>query len=127
MIRGLPGEVPIEAAADLRDDRGMQTVTHSHTNRLERPVDDRLIAGVAAGVADYFSISTLAVRLGFIALALVGAGIPLYAISWLVLPSSGEAQSPAADFLARADTRGKQAAAIVIGFLAWPLSSAIRR
>ncbi len=95
----------------------MQTQTHSQANRFERPRSDRLIAGVAAGVADYFSVSTLAVRLGFIALTLVGAGIPLYAIGWLLLPSSGAAQSPAEDFLARVDTRGKQAAAIVIGFL----------
>ncbi len=95
----------------------MQTVTQSQTNRLERPVSDRLVAGVAAGVADYFSISTLAVRIGFIALTLVGAGIPLYAIGWLLLPSSDETQSPAEGLLARVDSRGKQAAAIVIGFL----------
>lgn len=80
-------------------------------------MNDRLIAGVSAGVADYFSISTLAVRIGFIALTLIGAGIPLYAIGWLLLPSSGAAQSPAEGFLARVDSRGKQAAAIVIGFL----------
>ncbi len=95
----------------------MHTVTQSQTNRLERPVSDRLVAGVAAGVADYFSISTLAVRIGFIALTLVGAGIPLYAIGWLLLPSSDETQSPAEGLLARVDSRGKQAAAIVIGFL----------
>jgi len=95
----------------------MQTLTQTQTNRFERPVNNRLIGGVAAGIADYFSISTLAVRVGFIALTLIGAGIPLYAIGWILLPSSDASQSPAERLLARADSRSKQVAAIVIGFL----------
>lgn len=92
--------------------------TQTQVRRLQRPTTQRVIAGVAAGIADYLSISTAAVRIGFIALTIVGgAGIPLYALGWLLIPSAGETSAPAARFLSEMDSRGKQTAAIVIGFL----------
>lgn len=96
----------------------MQTVTNSQTRRFERPIHNRLVAGVAAGVADYFSVSLVAVRVAFIALAVLGgAAVPLYLLGWLLMPSSGVTRSPAERFLARIDTRTKQTLAIVVGFL----------
>ena len=51
--------------------------------RLYRNIDDRVIAGVASGIAAYFDINPLVVRLSFFALALVnGLGILLYLILW---------------------------------------------
>lgn len=101
----------------IRDDSSMQTITHSSTRRLERPSDSRILAGVAAGVADYLGVSALAVRLGLVALALLGgAAVPLYLTAWLLMPPTG-GTSHAARWLGSLDRRAKQTAALVGGFL----------
>ena len=56
--------------------------------RLRRRVDDKMVAGVAAGLARHFDVDVSLVRLGFVALALFGgSGLLLYLIAWLVVPS----------------------------------------
>lgn len=52
---------------------------------------DRKIAGVAGGVAEYFAIDPVIVRLGFvIAVFAGGTGLIAYAIAWLVLPDDDD-------------------------------------
>ena len=49
------------------------------TKKLYRSADDRIIAGVCGGIAQYFNIDPVLVRIVFIALALIhGLGIVLY-------------------------------------------------
>jgi len=49
-----------------------------------------MLAGVAAGVADYFEVDATLVRIGFVALTLLGgAGVPLYVAAWLLIPEEG--------------------------------------
>ncbi len=68
--------------------------------RLRRSNHDRIIAGVSGGVADYFGIDPIIVRLGFVALALLGgSGIGLYLIAWLVMPDAHENESAAINAL----------------------------
>jgi phage shock protein PspC (stress-responsive transcriptional regulator) len=56
--------------------------------RLTRSRDDRVIAGVCAGFARYFSIDPVFVRIGAVALAFVGgAGALLYLAALLLMPS----------------------------------------
>ena len=63
--------------------------------RLTRRTDDRVIGGVAGGVADYFRIDPLIVRLIFVILALVGGGgILLYVLGWIFIPARGEGERP---------------------------------
>ena len=58
--------------------------------RLTRRTHDKVIGGVAGGVADYFGIDPLIVRLGFAALALAGGGgILLYVLGWIFIPARG--------------------------------------
>ena len=53
-----------------------------------RSRNDRMIAGVAGGLAAYFKIDPLIVRLGFALLAMLnGVGIMLYLLLWLLLPN----------------------------------------
>jgi phage shock protein PspC (stress-responsive transcriptional regulator) len=67
---------------------------------LCRPTDDRIVAGVAAGVARTLGVDPLIVRIGFVVLALLGAaGLPLYLAGWLLIPEQGAEQSIAADFM----------------------------
>jgi phage shock protein C len=62
-----------------------------HQRRLERP-GDRIIAGVCAGLGDYFEVDPVVVRLVFVALtAAGGAGLLAYLILWIVMPAAGSA------------------------------------
>ena len=54
---------------------------------LRRSADDRLIAGVAGGLGDFFRIDPVIVRIGFIVLTFFGGvGWALYLVSWLIVP-----------------------------------------
>ncbi len=66
---------------------------------LARHRRDRMLAGVASGIAGYVGIDVLFVRIAFAVLALVGGvGIPLYVACWLLIPDEGATQSIATDF-----------------------------
>lgn len=55
--------------------------------RLERSSDNRMIAGVCGGLAEYLAIDPTLVRLAFaILLFASGIGFPLYLILWIVMP-----------------------------------------
>jgi phage shock protein PspC (stress-responsive transcriptional regulator) len=57
------------------------------TTRLVRPRSGRVIAGVAAGLADRFGMSRRAMRLLFvISLILPGPQVLIYLILWMVIP-----------------------------------------
>lgn len=60
------------------------------TRRITRSRSDRMIAGVAGGLAAYFGIDPLFIRLGLIVLALMnGFGALLYLALWLIVPNEG--------------------------------------
>ncbi len=68
--------------------------------RLRRPVSDRMVAGVAAGIADYLDVDPTIVRIVLAALTLAGgAGIAVYIAGWLLIPEEGSEQSIADDFI----------------------------
>src|SRR5512138_1630311 len=59
----------------------------SEQKRLLRSTGDRVIGGVAAGVARYLEVDPLFVRAGFFVLALLqGVGLIVYGILWLLVP-----------------------------------------
>lgn len=59
--------------------------------RAYRSSDERVLAGVAGGLAEYFKIDPLLIRIGFIALAFVeGLGIILYIALLLLMPKKSE-------------------------------------
>ncbi len=67
---------------------------------LTRPVDDRMLGGVAVGIARYLSVDVTVVRIIFAVLAIVGGvGIPLYLAGWLLIPEEGSDQSLAGQFI----------------------------
>ncbi len=54
---------------------------------LRRSKDDRLVAGIAGGLGDFFRVDPVIVRVGFIVLTLfAGVGPFLYLVSWLIVP-----------------------------------------
>ena len=59
-----------------------------------------MLAGVAAGIADYLGADVTAVRIILAVLAVVGgAGVPIYLAAWLLIPEEGSEQSIAGGFL----------------------------
>jgi phage shock protein C len=71
------------------------------TSQLRRSGDDKMLAGVAGGIARYLNVNVTLVRLIIAALVLfTGAGAPLYLAAWLLIPADGEDQSVAAAWIA---------------------------
>ncbi|HAF62444.1 MAG TPA: PspC domain-containing protein [Anaerolineaceae bacterium] len=55
--------------------------------KLYRSRNNRMIAGVCAGLADYFEIDPTIVRIIFVILVFAGlGGMLVYAILWLITP-----------------------------------------
>ncbi|MEP7025035.1 MAG: PspC domain-containing protein [Actinomycetota bacterium] len=70
------------------------------TRQLRRPVHDKMLAGVAAGIADYLDIDVTLVRIVIAVLSVVGGiGVPIYIAGWLLIPEEGTDQSIAASFI----------------------------
>ncbi|MCU1676703.1 MAG: PspC protein [Frankiales bacterium] len=62
---------------------------------LRRPLTGRYVGGVAAGIARWFGLDPLLVRVAFVVLSLFGgSGFLLYAIAWLIVPEDGAVDGP---------------------------------
>ena len=83
-------------------DAGSATVTDQPGARqLRRSADDKMLAGVAGGIARYFGADVTLVRVIIAALALLnGVGVALYIAAWLLIPEDGSDQSVAAAWIA---------------------------
>lgn len=57
-------------------------------SRLTRPRHGKVIAGVCAGLADYFGWSRGLVRFLFVLFGLFGAGEIAYIILWILMPKA---------------------------------------
>lgn len=59
------------------------------TDKKLRKSADKIVAGVCAGIADYFSIDPTLVRVAYAALAVFSAGFPgllLYIVMCIIMP-----------------------------------------
>lgn len=57
------------------------------TKRLYRSKKDKMLAGVCAGIAEYFDIDPVIVRLIWICAVLFGGtGVLAYIIAWIIIP-----------------------------------------
>jgi phage shock protein C len=64
---------------------------------LRRSRDDRIIAGVCGGLARYFGVDPVLVRVIAVLLAVFGgSGVVLYLIAWVAIPEAAEGDAPAA-------------------------------
>jgi phage shock protein C len=55
---------------------------------LRRSATDRMIGGVSGGLADYSGIDAVLWRVGFVGLTVAGgAGILIYLLLWILMPS----------------------------------------
>jgi len=78
-----------ESAPPATDEPSPQAAPASEARRLRRSRDDHVIAGVCGGVAEYFGIDSVLVRIAALALVFAGgAGIILYIIGWIAMPEA---------------------------------------
>lgn len=70
---------------------------------LMRPRDGRMLAGVCAGVADYFGLDVTLVRVIWAVLAVItgGAGILAYLVAWILIPNEGQQSSVAENMVGK--------------------------
>ncbi len=58
------------------------------TKKMHRTVNDKVIAGVAGGLAEYFDVDVVIFRLLFVLLFFFGGGgLLAYIIMWIVIPA----------------------------------------
>lgn len=69
---------------------------------IRRARDDRMVSGVCEGLSRHLDIDPLVVRVVFAALTLFGgAGVVLYCLAWLTIPSEDSYDSTASTWLRR--------------------------
>jgi phage shock protein PspC (stress-responsive transcriptional regulator) len=60
-----------------------------NVKNLFRPADNRVIAGVCAGLGRYLDVDPVILRVLFVlALFFLGSGVPIYIILWIIIPAS---------------------------------------
>lgn len=61
----------------------------SKSKRLFRDPDDKVLGGVCSGIAAYFGIDSIWLRLGFaISFFVLGTGLLLYILLWIIIPKA---------------------------------------
>jgi len=87
-VEEFDGEETAGAPAD-ESEKEDETKTFSLGKRLYRNPDDVVIAGVCSGIASYFGIDPVFVRIIFAVLVFAnGIGILAYIICWIVMPEA---------------------------------------
>jgi phage shock protein PspC (stress-responsive transcriptional regulator) len=77
------------AENDAKDPQNPFSSYNTERRRLFRDPDDHLVSGVCAGIANYFDISPVWVRLAFVILVPFAAiGLFTYIILWMVVPKA---------------------------------------
>jgi phage shock protein PspC (stress-responsive transcriptional regulator) len=67
---------------------------------LRRAYNGRMLAGVAAGIADYLNVDVTLIRIAFVVFTFLGgAGIPAYLACLLLIPEEGTDESIASSLL----------------------------
>jgi phage shock protein PspC (stress-responsive transcriptional regulator) len=80
----------------------------SRRTALRRPVQDSVLAGVAAGLARYLGVDVMIIRLAFLVLTIAGgAGIPLYLAGLLLIPEEGSEVSIASSLAGSLRSRSR--------------------
>jgi phage shock protein PspC (stress-responsive transcriptional regulator) len=82
--------------------------TASRRTALRRPARDRVVAGVAAGLARYLGVDVMIIRLAFVVFAIAGgAGILIYLAGLLLIPEDGSEVSIAGSLLESLRSRSR--------------------
>jgi len=88
------GETEPDATSDGFASQNLRTLSDAR-----RASEDRIVAGVCAGVARHLNVDPILVRIAVVALTFVGlSGLILYLAAWFLLPEEDAERSVAADW-----------------------------
>jgi len=77
-------------------------MTNLAGKKLVRPIQGRWLAGVAAGLAEYFGLDAGLIRAIFAVLTVLGLlGVVIYLAAWLLVPDEGDGVSIAEKILSK--------------------------
>lgn len=79
---------PSDFDQDAEDETIYYAKTSSSHKRLYRDTNDRMIGGVCSGLAAYFNIDTVWIRLIFVIAILSGVSALAYIILWIIIPAA---------------------------------------
>jgi phage shock protein PspC (stress-responsive transcriptional regulator) len=82
-VLGTPEDISDSEGPTIRD-----KFSSPGYHRMYRDTDHRVIGGVCAGIAAYWNIELWVVRFIFLVLAMMGVGILIYLILYIVLPEA---------------------------------------
>jgi phage shock protein PspC (stress-responsive transcriptional regulator) len=86
--------------ADTSTEPQPEQTTRSGRPPLRRAYQGRMLAGVAAGIADYLDVDVTLIRIAFVVFTFLGgAGIPAYLAGLLLIPEEGTSESIASSLL----------------------------
>lgn len=84
----------------MADQKTLRETGDAPFRRMMRPMEGRLVGGVAQGLAAQLRLDPVVIRLAFVLLSVVdGVGVVVYAVLWMVTPRQPyEGKSPARDW-----------------------------
>lgn len=94
--------------------------TEGGPRRLRRSHRDRVVAGVCGGLADYFAVDPVLLRIGFVLVTVLtaGTGLLIYGACWVLIPDSEAETSPrTAGAAAVPHTSGGRVGGILFGLV----------
>ena len=87
-IMGQPEDYAVDEELFM-DDAGKSYSSSTSNKKLFRDGDDKFLGGVASGIAHYFSVDVIWIRLAWLILAFgFGFGFIVYPILWILLPEA---------------------------------------
>jgi phage shock protein PspC (stress-responsive transcriptional regulator) len=87
-IMGKPEQYVDEEEGENQTNEKPPYTNYSTAKKLFRDPDERIIGGVASGIASYFGIDSILVRLFFVIMFFIGFGPLFYLILWIVIPEA---------------------------------------
>jgi phage shock protein C len=70
---------------------------YGRSKALVRRREGRMLAGVCAGIADYFGVDVTMVRVTWAVVSVLtgGTGVLAYLVAWIIIPEEGQQNSNA--------------------------------
>lgn len=88
-IMGSPNQFDEDYDEDKEEHFYQEAPYQESSKRLYRDTDEGMVGGVSAGLAHYFGIDPVLIRVLWIALVLVGgSGVLIYIIAWIAIPEA---------------------------------------
>ena len=87
-IMGQPEDYADAEEGYAKEKYSYRRTSNGPSKKLFRDGDDKFLGGVASGIAHYFNVDTVWIRLAFILLAFSGFSIITYIILWIVIPEA---------------------------------------